>query len=195
MGSAAKSERDILTGLPFFLGAFAAAPREGKSSSSSFFLRGSPRPGKARSAAKLVLVSSSSAWSGSREEGARESASASRGKIYMRSGGTAAATTARDGEPRERRTREEGAAHHHAWCAHEETPARCRQTPSKPGRRAVSGTADGGGAGRRFRASFFHSGRIRGVEGAKATGRGAYLTWEAQAPEAPHADMMGELRL
>ena len=166
-----------MTGLPFFLGAFAAAPREGKSSSSSFFLRGSPRPGKARSAAKLVLVSSSSAWSGLREEGARESAPAARGKIYMRSGGTAAATRARDGEPRERRTREEGAARHRAWCAHEETPARCRQTPSKPGGRAVSGTADGGGAGPAFPRLLFSiraDPRCRGCQG-DGTGRVSHL--------------------
>ena len=90
-----------MTGLPFFLGAFAAAPREGKSSSSSpFFLRGWPRPGKARSAflpaPKEVLVSSSSAWRWVRVVGGVSQFLRCGDKIYMRSGGTAAATRARD---------------------------------------------------------------------------------------------------
>ena len=61
---ASKSARDIFWPfLDFLPGAFAAAPRSGKSSS-DFFFRGSPRPGKARSAAKddLVSLASSSAW-------------------------------------------------------------------------------------------------------------------------------------
>ena len=90
-----------MTGLPFFLGAFAAAPREGKSSSSSpFFLRGWPRPGKARSAflpaPKEVLVSSSSAWRWVRVVGGVSQFLRCGDEIYMRSGGTAAATRARD---------------------------------------------------------------------------------------------------
>ena len=77
---ASKSARDIFWPfLDFLPGALAAAPRSGKSSS-DFFFRGSPRPGKARSAAKddLVSLASSSAWRDERKAGDRRGGTGSR---------------------------------------------------------------------------------------------------------------------
>ena len=77
---ASKSARDIFWPfLDFLPGALAAAPRSGKSSS-DFFFRGSPRPGKARSAAKddLVSLASSSAWRDERKAGDRGGGTGSR---------------------------------------------------------------------------------------------------------------------
>ena len=154
MARRAKSERDILTGLPFFLGSLRGGAEGGEELVVVLLLEGLAEAGEGgarRRSWSWCLPPQPGVDRGGR---GAESASASRGKIYMRSGGTAAATTARDGEPRERRTREEGAAHHNAVCARG-NPGAMSPDVVEAGPTRGFGTADGGGAGRRFRASFF----------------------------------------